>query len=272
MAKLNLAAKGLKGLCLCLAGLALLAAGCSHSKDMEDRGQAFTPALAAQPPSFLTGPTAVLLTNVTGYSARVDVQTEAMLERDRAVSGQLLCRGSQLFFAPEINIGPKKLGQPGAFSYIWDVASNSGYVLSEALQAYAPAGGTARATNVVASPGTGAPEKIGTYDCSSELAAVQMDNGSTVNFRVMRAAALKQFPVRLSVVTNAVPLTVTFSKVQLGAPGAELFAPPDGFSKYSSPEAMSDEIAIRQHNLRRKSTGTLEPLEMPMGVPPGQRQ
>jgi len=271
MENLNLATRGLKGLCPCLAGLALLAAGCSHSNDMEDRGRAFTPMLSAQPPSFLTGPMGVLLTNSTGYSARVDAQTEAMLERDRAVSGQLLCRGSHLFFAPEINAGSKKLGQPGNFSFIWDVASNSGYVLSEALQAYAPAGGTARATNVVAGPGSAAPEKIGSYDCSSELAAVQMDNGSTVNFKVMRATGLKQFPVRLSMVTNAVPLTVTFSKVQLGAPGAELFAPPDGFSKYASPEAMSDEIAIRQHNLRRKAAGPLEPLQLPPQGPPPSR-
>jgi hypothetical protein len=255
-------------LCFLLAGLVLVVSGCSHSNDMEDRGRAFTPVLAAQPPAFLTGPMAVLLTNRSGYSAHVDAQTESLVERDRFVSGQLLCRGSKLFFAPESNGGSKKQGRAGAFGFIWDVASNSGYVLSEALQGYAPLGSSPRATNVVAGPGQAAPATIAGYACTSETVAVQLDNGSTANFQLMRAAGLAGFPVRLNSVTNSVPLTVTFSKIRLDPPPAELFAPPDGFSKYSSPDAMSDEIAIRQHNLRRKSSGPMEPLEPSQTGPP----
>ena len=262
MAYLNPGARDFKMLQCGLAGLVLLVAGCSRD-DMEDRGRAFTPVLAARPPAFVTRPMVVLLTNRTGYSAHVEAQAEALTENERSVSGQLLCRGGKLFFASESSAGSKGLGRPGGFSYIWDAASNSGYVLSEALQGYAPVGSTARATNVVTGAGQAAPDKIAGYACTSELAAVQLDDGSTANFQVMRAPALGGFPIRITAFTNSVPLTVTFSKIKLEAPPAELFSPPDGFTKYPSPDAMSDEIAVRQHNLRRKSSAPTEPLLPP---------
>lgn len=254
-------ATGLKSLYGCLAGLALLAAGCSHSGDTEDRGRAFTPVFTPLPPPFLTGPMAALLTNRSGYAAQLDAQTEAVSERERSVSGQLLCRGSKLFFAPESSGGSKQKARGGTFNFIWDVANNSGYVLSEALQGYAPVGANSRATNVVASQSQDAPQKVGSYTCASETAAVQLDNGSTVNFKVLRATDLPGCPVRLNAAAPAVPLTVTLSKIRTEPPPAELFTLPDGFTKYSSPEAMSDEIAVRQHNLRRKNVGPMEPLE-----------
>jgi hypothetical protein len=247
----------------CFAGLALVAFGCSHSDDMEDRGRAFTPVLAARPPAFVSRPMAVLLTNRTGYSAHVDAQTESLAETERSISGQLLCRGSKLFFASELSGDSNHASRPGGFSYIWDVAGNSGYVLSEALQGYAPVGSNARATNVVTGTGQAAPKKIAGYACTSETIAVQMDDGSTANFQVLRAAALGGFPVRITAFTNSVPLTITFSKIKMDAPPADLFSPPEGFSKYPSPEAMSDEIAVRQHNLRRKNASPMEPLQLP---------
>src|SRR5512140_464385 len=131
MSDLKLRIKGFELLRYGMAGLALYAAGCSHSGDREDRGRAFTRVFTPQPPAFVTRPMVVLLTNRTGYSAHVEVQAEALKENERSVSGQLLCRGSKLFFAPESSTGSKGLGRPGGFSYIWDAASNSGFVLSE---------------------------------------------------------------------------------------------------------------------------------------------
>lgn len=261
-------ATGLKILYGCLAGLALLAAGCAHTGDSADPGRAFTPVFTPLPPPFLTGPMAALLTNRNGYTAQLDAQTESLLERERSVSGQLLCRGSKLFFAPESDGGSKQKARGGTFNFIWDVASSSGYVLSEALQGYAPVGSSARATNVVASPSHDAPQKVGSYMCAPETVAVQLDTGSTVNFQVMRATDLPGCPVRLNAAAPAVPLTVTLSKIRTEPPPAELFALPDGFTKYTSPEAMSDEIAVRQHNLRRKNSGPMVPLEQLDTGPP----
>lgn len=270
MPNLNRVATTAKVWRFCLSGLVLLAAGCSHSGDTEDRGRAFVPVSAPLPPAFLTGPMAVLLTNRAGYSAQVEAQTGSLSERERAVSGQLLCRGDKLFFAPAGSADSKKPARNADFSFIWDVSGNSGYVLSEALQGYAPVGASALVTNLLSAPGQAAPEKIAGLACTPELATAQLNNGSTASFQVLRATALQGLPVRLSSATNAVPLTVTLSKIRLESPPAELFAPPDGFTKYPSPAAMADEIAVRQHNLRRKS---VSPVQLPDGlqVTPPQR-
>src|SRR6516162_10177879 len=83
----------------CLAALALLAAGCSHSRKAEESG--FTRAFAPQPPAFLNGPACVLLTNSGGFSARLTLETEDMVAHQNGGSGQLFSQGSKLFFAPE---------------------------------------------------------------------------------------------------------------------------------------------------------------------------
>ena len=249
-----------------LAATGLLPAGCSRPVDSEARGAGYTGILAPRAPAFLSGPMAVLLTNSNGYSASVDAQADAINERDRSVSGQLTCRGPQLFFNPDSNGASQKRGRGGGFSFIWNVDGNSGYVLSESLQAYAPITASGRATNVVTQPVEAVPEKIAGHLCFAQSATVRMNNGSSASFQVMRATDLNGIALQLSAATNEVPLTVTLSKPVLKQPPAEIFAVPDGFTKYPTPEAMADELVARQHNLRRKYPTELQPL--PPG-PPG---
>jgi hypothetical protein len=70
----------------------------------------------------------------------------------------------------------------------------------------------------------------------------------------LRATDLNGFPVRIQS-QKAALLTLNFSKIHLEAPAAAVFSPPDGFSKYATPEAMADELAAREHNLRRRNQG-----------------
>lgn len=241
---------------LCLTGVLLLPCGCSHSNDYEQVGAGFIGILAPQPPTFLTGPSSVLLTNGPGYSARLDVQTDAILERDRLLSGQLLCRGSRLFFAPD----SKGKGRSGGFSFLWDTSSNSGYVLSEALQGYAPVTGGPRAANIITTGLQQSPEDISGHLCSASQVKVQLETGASAAFEVMRAPDLGNIALRVRAATNEVPLIITLSKVQPKPPEAEIFSVPDGFTRYATPQAMADEIVAREHNLRRK-TPELSPLE-----------
>ena len=252
---------------VCGLTLAIMSAGCSHSEDDLGRGRAFTGIYASKPPSFLTSPATVLLTSSNGYSAQVNVQADAIAERDRTASGQLLCQGSKLFFSPA---NDEKKTRTGGYSFIWDTATQKGYVLSETLQGYAPVGSDARVTNVVARPGGGTPERLDGHNCAAELDTVQFDNGLNAEFAAWRATDFGGVPLRLTAATNAIPLSITLTKLRPENLSAELFLPPDGFTPYSSPEAMSDEIVARQHNLKRKSSGELVPLE-PSGVPPVQR-
>jgi len=67
-----------------------------------------------------------------------------------------------------------------------------------------------------------------------------------VIYQVSRAEALKGFPLRVTVVSNAVPATLTLSKVRLETPPAELFEPPQGFTPYRTLSAMLNECLGRQ--------------------------
>src|ERR1051326_8619831 len=116
--------------------LLVIGFGCSHSREAELREMGMVGNYAAEPPTFLTGPMGVLLTNGSGYSARATIQNEALGSAQGATSGQLFCRGSKLLFAPVATESKKKRAREGGFAFIWDVSTGRGFVLSGALQAY----------------------------------------------------------------------------------------------------------------------------------------
>ena len=245
---------------LFLLTLSLLVAGCAHTSRSElEAGGAFAPL----PPVFLTGPAGVLLTNAEGFSAHVVMKSDSLEPQQNGTSGELLCRGAKLLFAPDPGKQNKKYSR-GGFSFIWDVATGHGTVLSEALQAYAPVSVNASSTNLITHPAGAASEAAGGHAGEVEEDIVELTDGSRAVFRVVRAADLKRFPVHLSSVSNMPPFTLSFSKIRLVSPPTDLFVPPNGFTKYESAEAMMTELVMRQHNLRRGrsggSSGTSEPV------------
>jgi hypothetical protein len=151
----------------------------------------------------------------------------------------------------------------GAVSFVWDVAQNGGYMLSEALQGYAPIASNLRFTNVAAKAAAGGstPERVEGHWCEQQELVVSSSDGAAVEFRVWRAADLKGFPLRINWATNSTSCAVSFSKLQLKAPPSELFSPPDGFTKYESPEAMMNELLLRQQSIRRGFSGGAGSLE-----------
>ena len=212
----------------------------------------------AHPPAFLNGPMSVLLTNNSGFTAHVTFQGDSLAARNGLRSGQLFCRGSKLLFAPAQD-QPKKTRTAG-FAFIWDVATNGGYVLSGALEGYAPVSSSVHATNVV-SQAKGQTEKIEGHPAALETVTVQLDDGTSATFDVWRATDLKGFPVRLSSAGSGLPMILTLTDIRLSPPPEDAFARPDDFAKYSSPEEMADEVVARQHNLHRKSPRGLDMME-----------
>ena len=249
----------------CVAALLLLSDGCSSSRQ---RRQGFARVVTPHPPAFLTGPASVLLTNSTGFSGRVEVQGQSSLEFDRTTSGQLLGRGTKLLYAPESNEATDTHRQPGGYSFIWDVAESRGYVLSEALQGYAPVSADLHVTNVTIELSQGAAQRFSGHPSEPAHATVRMSNGSSAGFELLRAIDLKGFPVQIEGTTNAIEFRLSFSKLRLEQPPADIFSPPDGFTKYATPEAMADELAVRQSNFKRKGPELTEPLP---GMQPGMR-
>jgi hypothetical protein len=244
---------GCKLLGLALAGTLGLICGCSSSKEYE-RLQNIT--FSAQPPVFLQGPMSALLTNGGGYKARLTVQGDPLAAKDGLSSGQLFCRGSKLLFAPMQK--ETKKTRSGGFAFMWDVSQAKGYVLSGALEGYAPISSSIRSTNIV-SQVKNPSERVDGRAAVLETAVVQMDDGSAGNYQVWRAPDLKGIAVRVTSTAAATPLTLTLSDIKLEPPPEDAFILPDEFTKYSSPEALADEVAARLLNLRRKNTGPLEP-------------
>ncbi len=224
-----------------LLAAAVFLSGCAHNLDLEKSGfvRVFTP----QVPVLLSGPAAVLLTNTGGFSARVALQERSGLPGQVPAEGELLGLGSKLVFAPRESGRPDKNPEAGGFSYIWDVALGSGFILSEALQGYAPVSSTLRATNKVVS------------GASPLNVTVFLNDGAKEVFRVWPNGERREFPSRIES-SSAPVFTATVSKVRFQAPAADLFAPPPGFTKYPTPEALADEIAARRQNFRRGTRGS----------------
>lgn len=242
----------------CAVVFAALTGGCSGSRQAARQG--FLRVVTPLPPAFLTGPGSVLLTNATGFSAHLDLVSPGAALGDRASAGQLLGRGPLLLYAPETDETTDSHRRPGGYSFIWNVAESRGFVLSEALQGYAPISADLHVTNVAISAAKAAAQRISGHPSEPADAAVSTANGSSA-FEVWRALDLNGFPVRIESATNANTFTLNFSKVRLELPAADIFAPPEGFTRYTSPEAMADELAARQNNLRRKSSGgMMEPI------------
>ncbi len=228
-------------LSLAAAGADLQAAGGS--------GTVFGSFLTPEAPLFLNGQMAVLLTNTDGFSAHVVLSSG----KTELAAGELLCRGSRLLFAGTIGPVKEKRSRAGGISFIWDLAGNSGYLLSEPLQGYAPISSTVRVTNLVthAADAKAAQVRIEGHPCVEEEATVGSSDGSTAVYRVWRAADLKGLPVRISSGAEPAARTLNLTKIKLSVPAADLFQPPDGFTKYDSAEAMMNEQAIRQQTLRQ---------------------
>jgi len=78
---------------------------------------------------------------------------------------------------------------------------------------------------------------------------VAMNDGSKIVFHVTWDAR-SGLPVEIKA-AGSPPLSLSLSKIKLKAPPEEIFGAPEGFAKYPSAEVLADELAARQHNLRR---------------------
>jgi hypothetical protein len=245
--------------------LAVWTAGCASSRRTQERADAIRGAFLPKPPDFVNGPMAVLLTNADGFGARVVMESRFFSNRVESVSGELLGRSGKLLFVPETAAPKGKHPRAADVSFIWDVNEGDGYLLSEALQGYAPMRANVRVTNLVCHPvaGGSVPEKFDGHPCQLADAVVSSDDGSTAAFQLWRCTDLKEFPIRIAASSNSTSSVLSFSQIRLEVPASDLFLPPESFTKYNSPEAMMNELLARQQNIRRKpSTEPVSPEQL----------
>ena len=219
---------------------ALLAGGCAHDHRHENwgamRGRPFQP----PPPVFLTGPVGELLANAGGYTAKLKTSS-APGSHLQPAAGQLIASGSKFFFQPESISG--KQGKAGQLSFIWDVTSHMGYVLSEALQGYAPITSTRVFTNIAIQAAQIQAETFEGHPVELSTATISAGNGDVSRFAVTRFRDLGGLPIRIESIGEK--FTLTLSQIRPGPPPAQLFLPPEGFTSYASAEAMMEELDAR---------------------------
>lgn len=229
--------------------LGLLASGCRSSERKEaERGFISMP--APEFPALLCGPAGTLLTNLPGFSAQVLMESSGPVGGLKLTKGTLLGRDGKLLFALDPDTTLPKRARTAGFSFIWSLKDRQGWVLSEGLQAYAPATTTVSPTNVLVSPNGQPGLRIDGHNCEARNGTITLSDGLVASFRLQCAADLNGLPLRIEAIGNAPPLVVTLSKVRAEVPAPDLFAPPSSFSKFESAQAMADELAMRQHNLR----------------------
>ncbi|HZR18203.1 MAG TPA: hypothetical protein VFE51_13000 [Verrucomicrobiae bacterium] len=241
----------------------LAGTGCS-SRRQAARRAGYSRVMTPTPPAFLTGPAILLLTNTASFSARIELQSQNSLGVAAKSGGELLGSGGKFFYAPQTEEAVDVPRQGGTYAFIWDAAENKGYVLSDALQAYAPIASALHVTNLENGVGAAPAQRIAGHPCESISVTTRTAEGSSATFDVLRAMDLNGFPLKIQSSTNAMPFVLTFSKVRLETLSPTIFAPPDGFTRYPTPESMSDELAAREHNLKRRSPPQ---MEMPMPEP-----
>jgi hypothetical protein len=241
---------------LCLLLMAALAGGCAHPPKPGRGGGAVEGFSVPEPPAFLNGPLALLLTNAHGFRAHAVLASSASAEGVEVTEGELMGRGGKLLFAPGPGGSTGKRSHLRGSAFIWDVTANRGYLLNDPLQAYAPIPANRQFTNLTTGSALSgaAPESISGHPCQPAQATVAASDGSVTGFRLWRATDLNGLPVRITCASDGPSLTLTLSKVRLETLPEDPFLPPNGFVKYDSAERLMNELAARQQSLRRCPT------------------
>ena len=169
-------------------------------------------------------------------------------------TGDLLVQGPHLLYAPtgDDQAMERSLKKAG-IRFLWDLERNQGWVLSEALQGYAPIKATAQITNVSWSVSKPVAEKVEGYRCEQQDVTVSLNDGSAAVYRVWRALDMPGVPVQVTSLGSTAPFLLKFSKFRPEVPPTELFQLPGGFTKFPNSEGLLSELLMRQHNLKRKS-------------------
>jgi hypothetical protein len=234
----------------------MLEAGCSNplwgGREVARPEEIYVPKV----PLFLNGPVAVLLTNGGGFQARVTMECRGPSNRVEVVSGDLMGQGTTLLFAPGDLREVGKTARDSGMRYLWDVAQNRGYMVSETMQAYALVSSAVHVTNVLTQVRSGEPawQKVDGKRCEAKEVVVLSSDGSALALEVWEGIEVNKFPLWI-VATNIPFFTLNLSDLVLAPPSPELFYLPEDFAQYPNEEALVSELMIREENLLRHGFG-----------------
>ncbi len=231
---------------------AALLAGCASEKRKE---AAMAHMGDETPPDFLTGPASAALTGFDGFSADV-VATSPSSPGAWLATGQVIERQGRLIFQPmtTANVKKGKIVRGGMF-FIWDSMAHRGYVVSEALQGFAPMTAPCQITNVAPENKEPVAEQVNGHPCHRLEKRVALSDGSTAKLTEWHADDLNRFPVRVRTESGGREETVDFSGIRFEVPPPELFVPPGEFTQYATSHDLMSELIIRESAFRTGPVG-----------------
>jgi hypothetical protein len=235
------------------ATLLLTSWGCAHPHHRRQARESQAEATETPyPPSFLTGPSSVLLTNIEQFSAHITLSTgTAAAENPPLSSGNLFQQFGQLLFVPMKDGSLAPGARKRSFRFLCDVQRNSGYVICEALRGYARWNVPAHYSSIEAAPARAAVtiEQVDGQPCERREAELRDQDGTVHHVTVWRATELNGVPLRIAWSSGSESYILRLSDVIVEAQTPELFEPPSQFSEYSKPESMLRELVRRPHPL-----------------------
>ena len=199
--------------------------------------------------SVMTGPVSMLLTNENAFSSEFMLTFEDDAGNLSKASGQMLVRDGNLRLEAVFDTPNDKSIVAGEFGLIWDAASNQGFVFSEDFQGYAPINAAGHYTNLLTRVVNSPSKQIDGHTVDQANMTVMGSDGQTMDFQLLVAKDLHNLPVQISSRNSPQSFTLTMAKIRLTMPQAELFLPPDGFTKYESETAMLNEMTTREQGI-----------------------
>ena len=227
-----------------LAGLLGLfwTAGCAHDRQ-NIYGSTGAAVMIAQATAVTAVPMALLLNNGTTYSGEFTLTSQDPAGRIGRLTGPLLASGDKLRLEfTEFNGKPLPAG---SVDLIWDGPARQGYLLSEALQGYAPVYHEVQHTNVITEIVPGSSRRIAGHATEKAEAIIEYRDGHTLVVEVIRAKDLGNLPLKMQFLESPVTFTLALTKIERTTLIDPVFMPPNGFTAFPSSLVLIDELASR---------------------------
>jgi hypothetical protein len=219
--------------------------------------------------SVMAGPVAVLLTNADGFQSDFTMSFVDDAERPVTISGWIVAYGGKIRLDAVPGEKSRKVKGEAGFGVVWDTTAGQGFVFSDALQGYASLGGTVQFTNILTELVSSDADHIEGFAVDKVNVMVLGDDGGRTTFQLLRAPDRGNLPLQVYSPDRPHSFVLRLSKIQPAVPQADLFLPPDGFTKYDSQPALITELAIRQQGetvQSRDHSGDYGSFDMQQGV------
>jgi hypothetical protein len=218
------------------------------------------------PPHILefTGPVIKLFGTNLSFGAKVSIIESKAAKGTKPSGGVLLCRDGNTIFEPDAAPikaarGSKK-DQEGDFGLLVVTLADRGltYVVSEGVSGYTEIPMSREATGRCAldSKELGR-ERVQGYDCVKSMVAIVPEVGEGQVFLVWTAPKLRNFPVKIERLKGGANFSISFSDIRFERPQDSLFASPQGYKRYESLNAMTEEMTRRVWNVMRRPDPSL---------------